>query len=201
MKGKQLKYFLMDDNLVTEEFRIKGMICSRCLKILSIELKAAGAEIVDIELGKIAIRSAPDEISRALIRDVIESNEFEVIWDKEVVLAEQLKRWVITYIWNTDQQENLSDYLVKKTNKNYDSLSKTFSSNLGKTLERYCVELKVERTKELIEDGELNFSDITYALGYQNLSALSRQFKRETGMTMQEYKKLGIGGRIPVDKL
>ena len=191
----------MEEDLVTEEFRIKGMICSRCLKVLSVELKAAGAEIVDIELGKISITSAPDEISRALIRDVIEGNEFEIIWDKKIILAEQLKRWVIAYVWNTDQQENLSNYLVKKTNKNYDFLSKTFSSIFGKTLERYCVELKVERTKELIEDGELNFSNISYALGYQNQSALSRQFKRETGMTMQEYKKLETGGRIPIDKL
>jgi AraC-like DNA-binding protein len=42
---------------------------------------------------------------------------------------------------------------------------------------------------------------MAFELGYQNLSALSRQFKRETGITLKEYKKLGISNRIPIDKL
>jgi AraC-like DNA-binding protein len=53
----------------------------------------------------------------------------------------------------------------------------------------------------LIENGELSFSETAYAMGYQNLSALSRQFKRETGMTLKEYKNLDKGMRIPIDKI
>ena len=191
----------MNGNSIVEEFKIKGMICSRCLKILSMELEVIGAEIIEIELGRIVIRFAPEEIIRSLIKGVIKGNDFEIILDKEVVLAEQIKRWVIAYIWNTDQQENLSNYLVEKMSMNYDLLSKTFSIVFEKTIERYCVLLKTERVKELIEDNELNFSNISYVLGYQNLSALSRQFKKETGMTMKEYKKLGGGNRIPVDRI
>ena len=43
----------------TEEFHIKGMICTRCLKVLSIELRATGAEVVDMQLGKVIIRYEP----------------------------------------------------------------------------------------------------------------------------------------------
>ncbi|MEZ4773795.1 MAG: helix-turn-helix domain-containing protein [Bacteroidia bacterium] len=186
---------------ITEEFKIKGMICSRCLKVLNTELKGTGAEVVDIHLGKIVIRYNPDKIKKSLIKQTIEENEFEIIWDKESVLAEQIKRWVINYIWNTDQQENLSDYLAKKLNSNYDYLSKMFSKTFGKTIERYSILLKMERTKEFIENGDLSFSEIAYALGYQNLSALSRLFKRETGMTLKEYKNLGVSRRIPIDKI
>lgn len=186
---------------ITEEFKIKGMICSRCLKVLNTELKGTGAEVVDIHLGKIVIRYNPDKIKKSLIKRTIEENEFEIIWDKESVLAEQIKRWVINYIWNTDQQENLSDYLAKKLNSNYDFLSKMFSKTFGKTIERYSILLKMERTKEFIENGDLSFSEIAYAFGYQNLSALSRIFKRETGMTLKEYKNLGVSRRIPIDKI
>jgi len=186
---------------ITEEFKIKGMICSRCLKVLNTELKGTGAEVVDIHLGKIVVRYDPEKIKKSLIKQTIEENDFKIIWDKESILAEQIKRWVINYIWNTDHQENLSDYLAKKLNSNYDYLSKMFSKTFGKTIERYSILLKMERTKEFIENGDLSFSEITYALGYQNPSALSRLFKRETGMTLKEYKNLGVSRRIPIDKI
>ncbi len=202
MLGKYLKLSDMKHSkVITEEFKIKGMICSRCLKVLNTELKATGAEILEITLGKIEIRFNPEKISHALIEKIIQENEFEILWDKQSVLAEQTKRWIITYLWNTEQQENLSNYLTKRSAKSYDVLSKNFSKTYGKTIERYCILLKIERVKELIENEELNFTEITYLMGYQNLSALSRQFKRETGMTLKEYKNLGISQRIPIDKL
>ncbi|MFX3626046.1 MAG: AraC family transcriptional regulator [bacterium] len=192
---------MKNSNLTTEKFKIKGMICSRCLKVLNIELKATGAEVVEIQLGKIVIRYDPSKIDRSLIKQIIQENEFEIIWNKASILAERTKRWIINYLWSTEQEENLSDYLVKKLNTNYDSLSRTFSKTFGKAIERYSILLKMERTKELIENGELSFSEIAYVMGYQNPSALSRQFKRETGMTLKEYKNLGVSRRIPIDKI
>ncbi|MBD80967.1 MAG: hypothetical protein CL840_18765 [Crocinitomicaceae bacterium] len=188
-------------NSVTQEFKIKGMICSRCLKVLNTELKATGAKVIEIQLGKVVIQYNPDKISKSLIEQIIKENEFEIIWDGESILAEQTKRWIINYLWNTDQQEKLSDYLSKQLRNNYDHLSKIFSKAFGKTIERYGILLKVERIKELIENGELSFSEIAYVMGYQNPSALSRQFKRETGMTMKEYKNIGVSRRIPIDKI
>ncbi len=188
-------------NLITEEFKIKGMICSRCLKVLDKELKATGAEVVDIQLGKIVIRYRPTKIDKSLIEQIIQENEFEIILDKESILAEQIKRWIIIYMWKTEQKEKLSDYLTKKLNTNYETLSRAFSNTFEKTIERYSILLKMERTKELIEDGEFNFSEIAYQMGYQNLSALSRQFKRETGITMKMYRSEGISKRIPLDKI
>ncbi|MEO6904064.1 MAG: AraC family transcriptional regulator [Bacteroidia bacterium] len=91
--------------------------------------------------------------------------------------------------------------MVKNLNKNYNLLSKNFSKAFGKTIERYCLLLKVERVKEFIENNNLDFSEIAFELGYQNLSALSSQFKKETGMTLKDYQKLGITKRIPIDKI
>lgn len=185
----------------TEEFHIKGMICTRCLKVLNTELRATGAEVIDMQLGKMIIRYDPEKISYGLINDIILENEFEIIGDHESILAEQTKRWIINYIWNTDLDEKLSIFLSKKLDKNYDQLSKNYSKIFGKTIERYSLRLKIERVKEFIENGELTFSEIAFALGYQNLSALSRQFKKETGVTLKEYQKSEKSIRIPLDKI
>lgn len=175
------------------------MICSRCLKVLNNELRATGAEVIEIKLGKIIVRYKPEKISYSLINKIIIDNEFEIIWDNETILAEQTKRWVINYIWNIDSKETLSNFLVRNSSKGYNRLSKNFSKTFGKTIERYSLLLKVERVKELIENSKLNFSEIAFALGYQNLSSLSRQFKKETGMTLKDYQSLDKGMRIPID--
>ena len=197
----QLTESMKDQNRITEEFKVKGMICSRCLKVLNDELRQAGAEIMEIELGRVVINHDPQKISRSHIERVIRENEFSLIWDKETLLAEQTKRWVINYIRNTNLEQKLSRFIAEKMEANYESLSRNFSKVFGKTIERYGLLLKIERAKELVEYGELNLSEIAYSLGYQNPPALSRQFKKETGMSLREYQKLGITRRIPLDKI
>jgi len=189
------------DNYITEEFRIKGMICSRCLKVLSIELKATGAKVTDIELGRVVVEYDPIKIDRSVISRIIYTNEFEIIVDKETLLAEQTKRWIINFVWSTDLTENLSDYLVEKLGVSYQKLSKNFSKIVGKTLERHAITIKVERIKEYLELDQMNISEIAFMLGYQNVSALSRQFKKETGMTLTEYRASGKSDRTPLDRI
>lgn len=186
---------------VTEEFKVKGMICTRCLKVLNTEFQASGAEVTEIELGRVVVRYNPEKTDRSTLAAVIHENEFEIIADKESVLAEQTKRWVINYVWSTDLREKLSDYLAAKLNRNYQRLSRNFSTVFGQTIERFAVLIKVERTKEMLEHNQLSSSEIAFLLGYQNVSALSRQFKRETNMTLSEYRSSGAQGRTPIDRI
>tara|TARA_R110002049_G_scaffold88014_2_gene222625 strand:+ start:36 stop:599 length:564 start_codon:yes stop_codon:yes gene_type:complete len=186
--------------MITQEFKIKGMICSRCLKVLNNELNATGAKVLDIQLGKVVINYRPEKINRSIIEQIIVGNEFEIITSDNEILGEQTKRWIINYIYNSDLNTKLSSYLNSHINKSYSFISDNFSKIFDYTVERYALTIKIERAKELIEMGELNFTEIAYCLGYQNLSALSRQFKQETGDTMKKYKeKRGV--RTPLDKI
>lgn len=193
---------MKDQNTIKEEFRVKGMICTRCLKVLNDGLKQAGAEILKIDLGRVLIEYNPDKISQGLIEKVIQESDFELIRNRETLLAEKTKHWVITYIWNTNLEQNLSEYILDKMQiGSYEKLSRNFSKVFDKTIERYSMLLKIERVKELVEYGEVNLSEIAFKLGYQNLSALSRQFKKETGITLSEYHKFGVVNRIPLDRI
>jgi AraC-like DNA-binding protein len=77
----------------------------------------------------------------------------------------------------------------------YTHLSTLFSSVEGKSVERFVILQKTERIKELITYDEMSIKEISHHLGYSSLQALSSQFKKETGMTPTEFKKLsgGIG--------
>jgi AraC-like DNA-binding protein len=191
----------METNKLLQEFRIKGMVCTRCLKVLKNELRDTGAEVIEIKLGKVIVRFDPENIDSSFLKRIIINNEFDILISKEEILAEQTKMVILNYIKEPDSQDNLSEYISIKMGLSYNLISKNFSEVFHYTVERYFMILKVERAKELIEDGEINFSEISYLLGYNNLSALSRQFKKETGLTMKEYKQLKMNTRVPIDRI
>lgn len=157
---------------------------------------------MEIDLGRMLIEYNPIEIHHSYIERVIQENDFELIKNKETLLAEKAKIWVINYIWNSNLDQKLSEYILEKMQiRSYEKLSRTFSKTFGKTIERYCMLLKIERAKEMVEYGEVSLGEIAYSLGYQNPSALSRQFKQEMGMTLREYKKLDLSQRTPLDRI
>ena len=119
------------------------------------------------------------------------------------VLAEEIKLVLVEMINKIPiiLNQKLSDFLAEKLHRDYWTLSKTFSKVEGITLEHYFIMLRVEKAKELIEYDEMNFSEIAYELGYGNINHLSGQFKRVTGMSMSEYKKLKNKPRTPFDKI
>ncbi|GLC79930.1 AraC family transcriptional regulator [Lacrimispora brassicae] len=47
--------------------------------------------------------------------------------------------------------------------------------------------MKIERSKEIMRDGNMNFTEIAYYLSYSSLQYFSKQFKKTTGMSPLEY--------------
>ena len=185
----------------TLELSIKGMVCTRCMKVLQDGMESNGVNVLDISLGKILVEYDSSRFPNDHLDNVVRDNGFEIIRDKPTLIAEQTRRLVKDYVYNSESRINLSDYLCQKLKKNYDQISKIYSEVFGRTLERYYLIMKIERTKELIENGELNFSEIAYHIGYHHPSALSRQFKKETGMTLSDYQQLDKWDRIPLDRI
>ena len=187
--------------MITETFNIKGMICTRCLKVLNNELRTSGAEVVNIQLGKVTIKYQPDKLEKTAITKIILDNDFEIIEGNDVLLAEQTKRWVINYVWNTDLEKNISEYLSANLEERYIQISRNFSKVFDQTIERYCLLLKIEKAKEAIEVDGVSFKEVAHMLGYQNSSALAKQFKKETGITMKQFRIQSDISRIPLDKI
>lgn len=51
----------------------------------------------------------------------------------------------------------------------------------------YFYRMKIERAREIIRDGTMNFTEISCFLSYSSLPAFSRQFKKITGTSPMEY--------------
>ena len=50
-------------------------------------------------------------------------------------------------------------------------------------------EMKIDKAKQLIDKGDLNFTEISNRLGFQSLHYFSRLFKKKTGLSPSEYAK------------
>jgi AraC-like DNA-binding protein len=116
---------------------------------------------------------------------------------KKNILFERIKTSIIDLVYYTDEQIeiSLSDYLSQKLDHNYTYLSNLFSEVKGSTLEKFYLDHKIERIKELLVYDELNLSEIAFKLHYSNVAHLSNQFKRKTGLTPSHFKNLRNKGR------
>jgi YesN/AraC family two-component response regulator len=183
---------------------IKNMVCDRCEMVIETALSALGLEVNHVQLGKAEVTRNGDHPSLKEIERELDRFNFGLIKDEESIIAEKVKtsliQWVESGSLETDDTA-LSDYLAKKLTKSYASISRVFSKKEELTVEKYFIRLKIEKAKELVEYGNLSFSEIAYQLGYKNLQHLSRQFKEITGMSMSEFQKLQNPERTSLDKI
>ncbi len=183
---------------------IKNMVCPRCIKVVKDELEVLRYNISSIELGKVVLSTTISEKELQQIGDRLIANGFELLDDRKSRVIENVKILIIEAIHKgtiADMAVNFSYYLSEKLQMEYSHLSNLFSAVEGKSIERYLISQKIERIKELISYDELSVKQIADQLGYSSLQALSGQFKKETGMTPTEFKKLSGSYRRGLDEV
>ena len=70
------------------------------------------------------------------------------------------------------------------------SLKKYFSQVYGVPISVYLRTMRMARAKELLSSTALRISDIADAVGYENQGKFGAAFRRETGVTPLEYRRL-----------
>ncbi len=81
------------------------------------------------------------------------------------------------------------DRLADKFRMSRRSLERRFKKATGSTPLGYLQQLRVETAKRLMEDGSRTFSEITYRVGYEDISFFRKIFVRLTGLRPKEYQQ------------
>lgn len=68
--------------------------------------------------------------------------------------------------------------------------NKVFADTMGVTPIKYLNKLRIERAKELLGTGIFSAAEIAEKCGFENMYYFSNTFKKYTGITPREYKKL-----------
>lgn len=183
---------------------VKNMVCPRCVESVSDILTGMDFPKARVELGSVELDRKFTESELDLFSERLQSRGFELIFDRETELVNEVKSALIKYIGhleNSKMPDKLSIFVAGQTNYNYSYLSKVYSDQTGSTIETHLIEMKIERVKELLSFRKWTLSEIAWKLKYSSVQYLSNQFKKVTGMTVTEYRKSGTVARKSLDQV
>lgn len=162
-----------------------------------------GIHPVNIQLGEVELEKEPTADQLAALKKGLSNLGFELLDNNRKQIIEKIKNAVIEHVHynEVDEKYNFSEILSKKLYKDYSYLSGLFSEVEGITIEKYIINQKIERVKELLVYDQLSLSEIAFQLGYSSVAHLSSQFKKVTGLTPTHFKQAGVKNRKEIDKL
>ncbi len=178
------------------------MVCDRCIKVIQMDLELIDIDLRHIELGMLTyVQQSKSDFEK--IEKVLEENGFTILLGQDQQLVEQVKNKLIKLLQQLPLvlNETLSKYLEYQLHTEYSKISKMFSGTEHITIEKYFIKLKMEKVKELIQLEEHNFTEISQLLDYNSVNHLSGQFKRETKMSLTEYKNQRQNFRNSLDQI
>ena len=191
-------------DITTIDISIKNMLSKCCISVIRNEFGKNNIIVEKIEQGEATVTFDKSVITLQEINKLLENLGFGIVVSRDLQIIEKIKRTVIDLIHNMNNVDSVvrkSEYLVEMLGLSYQQLSKIFSKYESITLERYIILNKVERIKELIMQDEYTLSEIAYMMDYSSVQYLSNRFKKETGYSVTEYKKLGLNLKKPVENL
>ncbi|QOI97500.1 MAG: helix-turn-helix transcriptional regulator [Flammeovirgaceae bacterium] len=182
---------------------IKNMVCSRCKMVVKSELEKLGLQLLAVNLGEVETATPISERQKSEIAEHLKIFGFELIDDKKSRLIDKIKTLIIELVHQQNAQlnVNLSDYLSKNLAQDYSSLSNLFSEVEDTTIEKYFINQKIEKVKELLLYDELTLSEIAFQMNYSSVAYLSNQFKKVTGFSPSHYKQLKDTKRRQIEDL
>ncbi len=180
------------------------MVCDRCIMVVRQQLEHLNFVVEDIVLGTVEIRPEASEAQLNEISSTLKVLGFELIDKEKDKLIERIRNTVIELIHHSEQPElhvNFTETLSDRLHKDYGYLSRLFSESEDLTIEKFIIQQKIEKVKELLQYDELTLNEIAWKMGYSSSSHLSNQFKAITGQSPREFKTQEKISRTALDKL
>ena len=94
------------------------------------------------------------------------------------------------YLMNNYRDEINLDKISNLVNMANGSICRFFKENVGLTIFEYLNKIKVEFACKLLMKQDLAMLDVCFDSGYNNLSHFNKQFRKITGLTPTDYRKL-----------
>ena len=137
--------------------------------------------------GEQLIKSYLEQLLILLVRNVTAIGKVSVFQSKDTMennLISSIKEYLEA---SFERRVQISD-VCKKFGYSKSYLSKIFHEQTGDTIANYSNQVKIREAKRLIRENNLNLSEISDRLAFDNPQYFSRVFRRITGMSPTEFK-------------
>lgn len=76
---------------------------------------------------------------------------------------------------------------------------RTFKSIYGRTPHQYLTHVRIERAKELLEQG-VSVTEACFFVGFESVASFTSLFKRRAGVTPSEYQRRQLGRKAEIKR-
>ena len=104
--------------------------------------------------------------------------------------ADSVVRGCEQWLKENYKQMNAVTQVVEQANIPERTLKRRFKAATGSTLIEYIQNLRIENAKALLEEGQISVEDISVEVSYDDVSFFRRLFKRLTGLTPSQYRRM-----------
>ena len=142
------------------------MVCQRCNLAVENILLSSAIAFKKVRLGEVTLEEKLSEKQLELIAQKLRQIGFELMDNQKATLIEKIKQIIIERARNDNDDKGnhskLSYHISTSLHYEYTYLSSLFSAVEGRTIEKYFIEQRVEKVKELLVYDELSLSQIAY---------------------------------------
>jgi len=166
------------------------------------ELNKLKLHPISVTMGEVEIQKPLTNNQEFQLNERLNTLGFELLDDRKQKQIEKIKTLLTqkVQLGAIEEHFGISDFITGSLKKDYSQVSRLFSEVEGITIEHYFILQKLEKAKELLIYNELTLSEIAWKLGYSSVAHLSAQFKKATGLTPSQFKKIG-GNRKSLDEV
>lgn len=185
-----------------QAIHIKNMVCNRCKLAVVEVLDQLAIEHGEVKLGSVQLHQPVKAEQKEHLKERLKNLGFELVESDQAKLITLLKSTMIDQVHHQNgTPKKYSALLSEVSGKDYSQLSRIFSEVEGITIEKYITKQKIERVKELLLYAEKSLAEIAFEVDYSSAAYLSTQFKRDTGMTPTQFKKIDRPERRHLDHI
>lgn len=163
-----------------------------CRKVLNEKLLEHNIKHKIIGFGEIKLleKVSSDRLER--FSNDLKEYSIDIVENQKSILVQKIKDTIIDMVFNNDTTTNLkaSAYLSDTLGHSYGYLSNLFSEVTYTSIENFIILQKIEYTKQLIINENLNLTEIAFKLNYSSVAHLSTQFKNTTGITPSAFQRI-----------
>lgn len=167
---------------------IKNMVCPRCVMVVTDILQRRSLTPLSVSIGRAETAETLSEAQLQALAADLQAVGFELVRDAASQLVLRIKSAIAEAV---DRPQvvtaTLSAFIAERLAMDYPTLSRTFSSAEGQTIESYAVAARIERAQRMMDSGETSVKVLAFALGYSSVAHFSRQFKQVAGITPTDY--------------
>lgn len=139
--------------------------------------------------GEQLIKTYLEQLLIFQLRNITQSND-QIMTPQKDNMSDPLVSAIQQYLLQRVEETVRIEDICNEFDYSRSFLSRYFREQTGYSLAAFATMQKINAAKQLIRETNLNFAQISNRLAFENPQYFSRVFKRCTGMTPTEYKRL-----------